>query len=130
MEADRRQNLGRTEGPPCPVRGPSKTFSTQELRTVFARMVRTELEGGSLRSRRTKQLLRFARDIGIGESEAETIVDDARHNASMSDPALLESIGRLERSPVSLRPAGLTGVLILGTIILLSEWVLIHLLAQ
>lgn len=130
MEAHRSPDLGRTNGPPRPVRGPSRTFSTQELRTVFARMVRTELEGGSLRSRRTRQLLRFARDIGIGESEAETIVEDARHNAGLSDPALLENNRRLERSAVSRRPAGLTGVLILGTIILLSEWVLIHLLGR
>lgn len=106
------------------------TLSDQERRTVFAHMIRAELKSGTIDGPRRRRLLRFARDIDISPDDAEMMIDDARYNLGLIDPARLDCDANLEL-PFPRAAAGRWArFVILGAAILLAEWLIVQTLLQ
>jgi len=66
--------------------GSRATFSAEEKRRIFKRMVVSELEGGLLRYTRRQRLLRYAESLGIPAFEASLLIAEAQFHAAQLQP--------------------------------------------
>ena len=115
-----------TELPEPPAGEKRATFSNQQRRTVFAHMVRAEFKSGAIDGQRRRELIRFAKDIDISPDQAEMIIDDARYNLGLIDPARLDCDANLELISTRSGSGRWTRFLILGAAILLAEWLIVQ----
>ena len=61
----------------------------REARTIFAEMVKAEMEAGVLRHSKRRRLLRFAAVMGIAEFEAQLMIAQVQTAASGEQPPQL-----------------------------------------
>ncbi len=65
----------------------SKESVDPRLRTAFLRMVQHELHGGVLRYSRRKELVRFARRLGLSEFDAHLLIAQAQYGSPSAEPS-------------------------------------------
>ena len=81
---EERRTSGARETRTTPVRAP--TLKPHEARTIFAEMVKAEMEAGLLRHSKRRQLVRYAAVIGIAEFEAQLIIAQVRSGGREQQP--------------------------------------------
>lgn len=65
-------------------------FTEQQRRMVFYEMVKAEMDGGILRYNKRRQLLRFARKLGIAQFEASLMIAEVQYrDGDLAPPRIL-----------------------------------------
>ena len=105
-------------------------FFQDQKRLIFRQMAAAEICEGHLPRRRRRQLLRYARSIGIGRPEAELLIAQAEYGTDTVDPPDLtqDDLGQLAGA-VSERRAAWSRLAVIVAVIVVAQLVLFRLLS-
>jgi len=105
-------------------------FFRDQKRLIFQQMAAAEIYQGRLPARRRRRLLRYARSIGIGASEAELLITQAEYGTDAVDPPDLtqDDLGELAATASQPRAAWSRLAVIVAAIVV-AQLVLLRLLS-
>ena len=73
-------------GGPGRMRVTGPRFNDDQKKAIFRQMVAAELRDGRLPGRRRRELVQFARHLGIQRPEAEWLMAEVQYGADAADP--------------------------------------------
>lgn len=99
------------------------TFGQRQIRSIFREMIKAEIQGGVLRGSKRRQLLRFARSLGIPRCEACLIMAEVQHGGDGLDSREIHArMARAQRAHAMLTRLMLACALALIADVLLVNW--------
>ncbi len=105
-------------------------FFQEQKQLIFRQMAAAEIYEGHVPRRRRRQLLHYARNIGIGRPEAELLIAQAEYGTDSVDPPDLtqDDLGQLAGA-VSERRAAWSRLAVIVGVIVVAQLVLFRLLS-